>query len=63
MDTKNIRQVLDQIDAVIYISDLETHEMLYLNRYGVSQFGGFKPGGKMLRAFTGSIRALRFLHE
>lgn len=54
MDTKNIRQVLDQIDEVIYISDLETHEMLYLNRYGVSQFGGFKPGAKCYEHLQGA---------
>ena len=54
MDTKNIRQVLDQIDEVIYISDLETHEMLYLNRYGVAKFGGFKPGVKCYEHLQGA---------
>ena len=46
MDTQDIRRILDQIDEVIYISDLNTYEMLYLNRYGVAKFGGFKLGVK-----------------
>jgi len=60
MDTKNIRQVLDQIDEVIYISDLETHEMLYLNRYGVSRFGAFAPGVKCYEHLQGASAPCAF---
>lgn len=60
MDTKNIRQVLDQIDEVIYISDLQTHEMLYLNRYGVSRFGAFAPGVKCYEHLQGASSPCAF---
>ena len=53
MDTQDIRRILDQIDETIYISDLNTYEMLYLNRYGVAKFGGFKPGAKCYEHLQG----------
>ncbi len=31
--------VLDSIDAIIYVSDMETYEVLYLNRYARKLFG------------------------
>ena len=54
MDTQDIRRILDQIDEVIYISDLDSYEMLYLNRYGVAKFGGFKPGAKCYEHLQGA---------
>lgn len=54
MDTQDIRQILDQIDEVIYISDMDSYEMLYLNRYGVAKFGGFKPGAKCYEHLQGA---------
>lgn len=54
MDTQDIRRILDQIDEVIYISDLNTYEMLYLNRYGVAKFGSFKPGVKCYEHLQGA---------
>ena len=53
MNTQDIRRILDQIDETIYISDLNTYEMLYLNRYGVAKFGGFKPGAKCYEHLQG----------
>lgn len=53
MNTQDIRRILDQIDETIYISDLNTYEMLYLNRYGVEKFGGFKPGAKCYEHLQG----------
>ncbi|MED9993106.1 MAG: hypothetical protein U0I98_00610, partial [Oscillospiraceae bacterium] len=53
MNTQDIRRILDQIDEVIYISDLNTYEMLYLNRYGVAKFGSFKPGAKCYEHLQG----------
>ena len=41
-----IHEILDQIDEIVYISDLDTHELLYLNRYGRLRFGDPKPGVK-----------------
>lgn len=31
--------ILDSIDAVIYVADMETHELLFMNRMGRSLFG------------------------
>lgn len=28
------KKILDQVDEIVYISDLDTYELLYLNRYG-----------------------------
>lgn len=42
----DIHAILDQIDEIIYISDTETHELLYLNRAGRSLFGAVPPGAK-----------------
>lgn len=53
MNTQDIRRILDQIDETIYISDLNTYKMLYLNRYGVEKFGGFKPGAKCYEHLQG----------
>ncbi len=36
---------LDAIDALVYVSDIETHEILFLNRYGIELFG-YKIGQK-----------------
>lgn len=58
MNTQDIRRILDQIDEVIYISDLNTYEMLYLNRYGVAKFGSFKPGAKCYEHLQGVSAAL-----
>lgn len=35
----DIHAILDQIDEIIYISDIETNELLYLNRRGRDRFG------------------------
>lgn len=35
----DIHAILDQIDEIIYISDIETDELLYLNRRGRDRFG------------------------
>lgn|GEM_PF-4497866 len=31
--------VLDSIDALIYVADMETHEILYINRFGLEVWG------------------------
>ncbi|WP_439134553.1 hypothetical protein, partial [Pseudomaricurvus sp.] len=36
--------VLNSLDALVYVSDLETHELLFLNEYGKSVWGS--PTGK-----------------
>lgn len=45
-DGMDISNILDQIDEIVYISDLESNELLFLNRYGRNRFGDPKPGTK-----------------
>lgn len=47
----DIKQVLDQIDEIIYIADMESYELLYLNRIGREP----EPNrtGALGRTFTG----------
>ena len=40
----DIQKILDQVDEIVYISDLDTYELLYLNRYGCDFFGAPTPG-------------------
>ena len=42
----DVLHILDQIDEIIYISDLETYELLYLNRAGRERIGTPQPGVK-----------------
>ena len=42
----DIKQVLDQIDEIIYIADMESYELLYLNRIGLERFGEHSQGVK-----------------
>jgi signal transduction histidine kinase len=32
--------VLDAVDAIVYVADFDTHELLYVNRYAAKLFGG-----------------------
>lgn len=34
----NVSQLLDQLDAVLYVSDMDTHEVLFMNDYGKQLF-------------------------
>jgi len=34
-----ISTIFDSLNAIVYVASLETHELLYLNRYGVQLFG------------------------
>lgn len=36
---EGLRAVLDNLDALVYVSDLETHELLYMNAYGRKIWG------------------------
>jgi two-component system phosphate regulon sensor histidine kinase PhoR len=36
---EQLRTIFDSIDAIVYVADMESHELLYLNRYGSSLFG------------------------
>lgn len=42
----DILNILDQIDEILYISDIKTHELLFLNRAGRERIGTPPPGVK-----------------
>jgi diguanylate cyclase (GGDEF)-like protein/PAS domain S-box-containing protein len=35
----NFSEILDSLDAIVYIADIETHEILYVNKYTSDLFG------------------------
>lgn len=41
---KRLHAILDGIDADVYVSDLETHEVLFINKHMVETFGECLPG-------------------
>ena len=45
--------VLDQIDQVIYLSDLDTCEVIFVNRCGKKQYGPVTPGVKCYEYLQG----------
>lgn len=49
----DIHKLLDQLDEIIYISDPETNELLFLNRCGRNRVRRTYAGRKVLRAFAG----------
>ncbi len=46
--------VLDQIDQVIYLSDLDTCEVIFVNRCGKKQYGPVTPGVKCYEYLQGA---------
>lgn len=38
----DLETILDSLDAVIYVADMETYDMLYMNEYGKQKWGEFK---------------------
>jgi len=45
--------VLDSIDANVYAADMETHEILFMNRRMVKVFGEAPPGAKCFQSLRG----------
>ncbi|RBW51885.1 GGDEF domain-containing protein [Marinobacter sp. F3R11] len=41
-----LQTILDNLDALVYVSDFDTYELLYLNAYGRSVWGNFQKGQK-----------------
>lgn len=37
-----LKTILDSIDALVYVADMETHDLLYMNNYGRQKWGDFK---------------------
>ena len=50
----DIHKLLDQLDEIIYISDPETNELLFLNRCGRNKFGTLTPGVKCYEHLQGA---------
>jgi len=46
--------VLDSIDATIYVADMDTHEILFMNKNMVESFGGDMTGQLSWEAFRGT---------
>jgi diguanylate cyclase (GGDEF)-like protein len=40
----SISTILDSIDAVVYVSDMETYELIFINQYGLAEWG--EPQGR-----------------
>lgn len=49
---RSIATILDSLDALVYVADMNTHEVLFLNRYGKEVWGDFKdkPCWKLLQS-------------
>ncbi len=43
--------ILDSVDSTVYVSDMNTHEILFMNKQMITEFGGDKTGEKCFRAF------------
>ena len=56
----DIKQILDQIDEIIYIADMESYELLYLNRIGREYFGEPAPGVKCYEFLQGEEKPCKF---
>lgn len=56
----DIQKVLDQVDEIVYISDLDTYELLYLNRYGCEFFGAPTPGTMCYKHLQGKDTPCEF---
>lgn len=56
----DIRKILDQIDEIIYIADLESYELLYLNRIGRERFGEPAPRVKCYEFLQGEEKPCKF---
>src|SRR5690554_4444564 len=45
-ETIGLQTILDNLDAMVYVADFETHELLYMNAYGRKVWGEFQKGQK-----------------
>jgi PAS domain S-box-containing protein len=43
--------VLDSIEATIYVADMDTYEILFMNKHMIESFGGDRTGQKCWKAF------------
>jgi hypothetical protein len=45
--------VLDGIDATVYVADIHSHEILFMNKHMIDAFGGISAVGSATRLFVG----------
>jgi len=38
-EQSDLENILDNLDAVVYVADIETHELLYMNQYALTHIG------------------------
>ena len=50
---QNLKHVLEGIDAHVYVADMETYEILYMNQAMIDDFGGDFTGKKCHKIFRG----------
>lgn len=41
-ERSTLKTILDSVDALIYVADMDTHELLYMNDYGRKKWGEFQ---------------------
>ncbi len=39
-EVSDLENILDNLDAVVYVSDTDTHELLFMNKYALKNIGG-----------------------
>jgi len=52
--------VLDSIDATIYVADMDTYEVLFMNKFMINSFGRDFTGEKCWEAFRGETQACSY---
>ena len=60
---KRFLTVLDSIDATIYVADMQTHEILFMNRNMIESFGRDMTGEICWGSIPGGDGALSKLHQ
>ncbi|MDO6443324.1 GGDEF domain-containing protein [Marinobacter sp. 2_MG-2023] len=46
LSVAGLQTILDNLDALVYVADFDTYELLYINAYGRRIWGEFQKGGK-----------------
>ncbi|MCM2284149.1 MAG: PAS domain S-box protein [Desulfobacula sp.] len=55
--------ILDSIDSTVYVADMATHEILFMNKKMITEFGGDKTGEKCFRAFRNQSEPCGFCNN
>jgi PAS domain S-box-containing protein len=55
--------ILDSIDSTVYVADMDTHEILFMNKKMITDFGGDKTGEKCFKAFRNKSEPCGFCNN